>query len=450
MTKKLLLVNPKYEGETWWNGKHTMVSPYATALLASMVPENWAVEIVDERLRKLTFGEEADLVGITSMACLVPKARKIAKGFMDKGIPVVLGGYYASACPENASEGFTSVVSGEAESVFPEVLRDAEKGDLKRIYHGGHGEISTKPARFDLLPGSYAVYTVQTSRGCSNGCSYCSIPVMYGNGRRFRDLDTVLEEVKLVPNDRILFADDDIFGVKEKDKERAQEMLRRLASETNKKWSAETTIYGANDEALLELAARSGCVNLLIGFDSPNTASLREVRKGINLTSPSGFEEYVCRTVEKCHRYGIGVTGVFIFGFDHDGPDVFGRTVKLIKDAGIDTNRFEILTPLPSTPLHGEMQARISDRNLAHYDFSHAVFEPMNMTGEELERYMMEALTETSSLTRSTARALRTAWDVGKANGTGGMIRTLYGTGISYLQNISMGAGAARRLSQYR
>lgn len=449
MTKKLLLVHPKNKEDGWFRGNLTMISPYATALLASMVPENWEVEILDERKRELAF-DGADLVGITAMTALIPHAIEISKHFMDKGIPTVLGGYYASALPQEASRYFTSVVSGEAESVFLELLRDAESGNLKKIYFGGHGEIGPKPARFDLLPDSYSVYTIQTSRGCHNRCTYCSIPVMYGPKRRHRNLDVVLEEIKLVPNDRIVFADDDIFGLSREDKEYANEMLGRMIRETNKKWSAETTIYAANNEKILELAARSGCVNLLIGFDSPNTSSLKEAGKGINLTSPLEFEEYVCRTVEKCHKYGISVTGVFIFGFDHDYKDVFSRTVNLVRKARIDANRFEILTPVPGTLLYDEMQPRIFDHNLAHYDFSHAVFNHGNITPEELERGMLEALIDTSSLPKSELRAARTFYDTARGTGISGLKRAIYGTGVSYLQNEQLAKGAAERLKQYQ
>lgn len=449
MSKKLLLISPKTE--SWWDSNHLNLPPYNLATLAAMTPENWEIEIIDERVKQLDGKENADLVGITVMTSLAPRAYEISETFLKRGIPVVLGGIHPTVCPEEAGKYATTVVRGEAESSFTKLLEDFEKGEIKSVYVGGHDDINVRPARYDLLT-PYGSYLVQTTRGCPYNCEFCSVSTVYGFKRRHRDLETVMKEIQETPTDKdtIVFADDNFFGKTEDDKRYAATLLKKLVG-MNKKWAGQATIDIAYEDEMLELASRSGCTNLLIGFESINEDSLREANKKMNLKI--GADNFI-NAVKRIHNYGISVSGTFIFGFDTDDKDIFERTVEFVRKTGIDANRFEILTPLPGTRLYERLnnKGRIIYRNYPDdwkfYDFSHAVFEPKNMSSEELERYMLEALRETSSFDQSARRAIKTFYDTStwRVISPSDIKRRLYGSGISYRQNAFMGKIALERL----
>jgi radical SAM superfamily enzyme YgiQ (UPF0313 family) len=146
------------------------------------------------------------------------------------------------------------------------------------------------------------------------------------------------------------------------------------------KWYGLTTTLLFEDAALLELTARSGCRGLLMGLESVSTAGLREHRKGFN--NPMRYVEQVARL----HKHGIALQGCFVFGMDADTPGIFMETAKFAVKAQVDLPRFAILTPFPGTPLFARLEAegRILTRDWEQYDGQHVVFQPRNMTPEQL------------------------------------------------------------------
>jgi len=98
-----------------------------------------------------------DLVGITAFTSQANRAYEVAAHFRNLGIPVVMGGIHATVCLDEVMQRVDSVVTREAESVWPQVLEDARHGRLKRRYDGGLADISDVPAaRHDLLAGGFA------------------------------------------------------------------------------------------------------------------------------------------------------------------------------------------------------------------------------------------------------------------------------------------------------
>ena len=92
------------------------------------------------------------------------------------------------------------------------------------------------------------------------------------------------------------------------------------------------------------------------------------------------------RRVALLHDQGIQVNGSFVLGFDHDGPDVFARTVEWIEENRLECATFHILTPYPGTPLFHQMETegRLLHKDWARYDTAHVVFEPKHMTAGDL------------------------------------------------------------------
>jgi radical SAM superfamily enzyme YgiQ (UPF0313 family) len=316
---------------------------------------------------------------------------------------------------------------------------------MKRVYYGSSRSLDTpRIPRFDLLRHKYPIQLVQTKQGCPKGCEYCSVKNVYGVGSRYKSLNQVIAEVNATKCNRILFVDDHFNGINKQDRERTIELLKRLRDETSIKYAIQATVDFADDEKLLRYTSESGCVHALMGFESKNPNSLREVKKTPNLRV--GVDSYK-DGVRKLHDNGLSVSGTFIFGFDSDTRDVFQGTVDFVKDAEIDSNRFEVLTPLPETVLYRRLfnEGRIIytdyPNDWSRYDFLHANFQPKNMSPKELEFGALEATKETSgSFLTCFERALTTV------KNTGLSLSSVYAAGISFLLNKSCGEYAKERL----
>ena len=211
------------------------------------------------------------------------------------------------------------------------------------------------PARHDLLPHGYAFGSVQTTRGCSLNCTFCSVTEFNGARYRQRPVADVVEEFKSIRERRVLIVDDNLIGRKPEHVERAKELFRALAAAgTGKAWIGQTTVNFADDEELLDLAKKSGCMGVFIGFESATPEGLPELGKKSAMLSGRN----IAASVERIHKHGMMVVGSFIIGLDSDRPGV-GR---LIADAavryGVDNMNVLFLTPLPGTRLWRDLEAQ--------------------------------------------------------------------------------------------
>jgi radical SAM superfamily enzyme YgiQ (UPF0313 family) len=404
--RKLLLVLPRnelgYFGKISRSGKAGMVS-LSLPTVAANTPPDWEVEIHDARTGPVDYRRAVDLVGITALTAEITSAYAIADGFRKNGTKVVMGGVHVSALPEEALAHADSVVRGEAEAVWPELLRDAEQGKLKPIYQADHLiEMQNLPIpRRQLLDrklyGS-GFNTIQASRGCPFNCSYCAVSAFFGKKYRTRPLDEVIAEIKQFDTKEFFFVDDNITA----QPEYAKELFRALLP-LKRTWGAQNSINMAKDEELLSLYGRSGGKYAFIGFESLSEKSLKKVNKSWN--SPHGYRE----AIKKIHGARINIIGSFIFGLDDDEPDVFQRTFDFIMDNQIDAAQFHILTPLPGTRLYQEMDqaGRIIERDWARYHTGEVVFTPLKMTREELQQGYFWAYHRTYSMDQVIKRSLR-------------------------------------------
>ncbi|MDA2938563.1 cobalamin-dependent protein, partial [Acidobacteria bacterium AH-259-A15] len=163
--------------ETHWN-QYRVWKPLSLLVLASLTPAEWDVTVVDENLGVPDYAAmpRPDLVGITAFTAQANRAYTVAAEFRSRGVPVVMGGIHATMCLPEASERVDAVVTGEAESIWAQVLEDTRRGTLSRVYTGGLVEMDKVPmARHDLLPVGYRLGSIQTTRGCPLKCSFCSV-----------------------------------------------------------------------------------------------------------------------------------------------------------------------------------------------------------------------------------------------------------------------------------
>ena len=358
---RLYLINPSNPlvssvsvSESRWN-RYRVWKPLSLMVLAGLTPSEWEVTIVDENLGTPDYDSmpQPHLVGITAFTSQASRAYQVAEHFRSLGVPVVMGGIHATMCLDEVMERVDSVVTGEAESIWSQVLDDARRGGLKRRYEGGHPDINRfVSARHDLLSGRYAFGAIQTTRGCPLNCNFCSVTTFNGAQYRQRPVADVVREFRSIPEKRVLVVDDNLIGTRPEHVARAKELFRALAAANlRKQWIAQATINFADDDELLALAAKAGCRGVFIGFESPTPEGLRELGKKFNLSKGRDFPA----SVRRIQRHKILVVGSFIIGLDVDEPGIGKRIADAASRYQVDTLNTLFLTPLPGTRLWDQM-----------------------------------------------------------------------------------------------
>jgi len=360
---RLYLINPSNPlvsivkvKENRWN-RYRVWKPLSLMVLAGLTPAEWEISIVDENLGAPNYPAmpRPDLVGITAFTSQANRAYEVATYFRRLGVPVVMGGIHATMCVDEVMKRVDSVVTGEAEGIWPQVLDDARHGSMKRRYDGGLAKMNDVPfARHDLLATGYAFGAIQTTRGCPLNCSFCSVTAFNGARYRQRPIPDVVREFRLIREKRVLVVDDNLIGTRPDHIARAKEMFRALAqANLRKEWIAQATINFADDEELLALAAKAGCSGVFIGFESPAPEGLRELGKKFNLLKGRDFRA----SVRRIQRHNIQVVGSFIIGFDIDEPGVGNHIAEVASQYGLDYLNVLFLTPLPGTRLWEQMKS---------------------------------------------------------------------------------------------
>jgi radical SAM superfamily enzyme YgiQ (UPF0313 family) len=382
--------------ESRWN-KYRIWKPLGLLVLAGMTPPDWEITVIDENLNIPDYStmKKPDFVGLTAFTSQSPRAYELASDFRKSGVPVIMGGIHATMCVDEASKYVDSVVTGEAESIWPQVLQDARKGKLKPLYTGERLEMDRVPiARHDLLPSGYQFGSIQISRGCPLNCSFCSVTTFNGGKYRVRPIDKIIEEFKLIKEKNVLIVDDNLIGTKKEHVERAKELFRAMIKEKiNKRWCTQVTINMADDEELLELAAKSGCFGVFIGFESSTREGLEELNKKFNISRINGFTE----AVRRIQRHGIIVTGSFIMGLDVDGKGIGRQVAEASIKYEVDFLNLLYMTPLPGTRLWKEMQSagRIAANNFPddwkYYTLIFPVAKYKNLSWEDMIKENYEA-----------------------------------------------------------
>jgi radical SAM superfamily enzyme YgiQ (UPF0313 family) len=360
---RLYLINPTNPlvssvsaKESRWN-RYRVWKPLSLMVLAGLTPPEWEVVIVDENLGVPDYAAMRwpDLVGITAFTSQAPRAYEVAAFFRRSDVPVVMGGIHATMCVEEVLAQVDSVVTREAEGIWPQVLADARQGGLKRQYDGGFAKISQfAPARHDLLPAGYAFGAIQTTRGCPLNCTFCSVTTFNGAQYRQRPIPEVVREFQSIREKRVLVVDDNLIGTRPEHIARAKDLFRALAhANLHKQWVAQATINFGDDEELLTLAAKAGCRGVFIGFESPSPEGLRELGKKFNLLKGRDFRA----SVRRIQRHSIMVVGSFIIGLDMDKPGIGQQIAQAASRYGVDNLNALFLTPLPGTRLWDQMKS---------------------------------------------------------------------------------------------
>jgi radical SAM superfamily enzyme YgiQ (UPF0313 family) len=357
-----LSLNPEFN-EFWSKSKYTSTyrqnwSGIGTGLLiiASLTPPTYEIELIDENIEDIDFSKNYDLVGITAMTQQATRAYQIADEFRKNKIKVVIGGIHATVLPEEAMGHADSVVVGEAEYLWPQLIGDLLKNELKSYYKNSKQVkmIDSPIPNYQLIKNKkYCVCWVQTTRGCPHNCEFCAASNVYGKKYRHKSIDQIVEEIKAIKRYlgliRIGFGDDNIFA----DKKYARELLDKLRL-LNIRWAAQTDVSVAEDKNLLKMLKECGCTFLFIGFESLSEESLRKVDNANGWKSKKilNYKKYI----REIQSHGIGIMGSFIIGLDADRCTVFKEIRDFIADNNLYDAQVSIATPLPGTLFRKKME----------------------------------------------------------------------------------------------
>ena len=351
-----------------------VITPRWLYVLAAATPDRYGTPaIVDETLQPFDLDSlaEGDLVGIgihTANALRGYELGRLARG---RGAVVVFGGIHSTLFPDEVREhGHAhTIVTGDGDLVWPQLLRDCEQGAPQAQYDGGRvsGE-SFSPARWDLLPpDKYMWGSVQTVRGCPKHCSFCSVWRTDGQKPRQREVSAVIREIVALRRKGfrfVLLADDNFYPVtladlaaadRRSDKrqlgtltalrqERFDLMAQLEQLPDDMVFYTQITMEAAEDPEFLAAMKRARIRGALVGVESVTPEGLKAVFKNFN----DAGEGLVTR-LQAFRSAGVHVLGSFIFGLPTDRPETFEATADLAQRAGVTFAQFVMLTPFPGT-----------------------------------------------------------------------------------------------------
>ena len=385
----------KYIG-TW------KMEPLTIAVLQSLTPGDVETEFYDDRIEGIDYETKTDLVAITVETYTAKRSYQIAAEYQKRGIPVVMGGYHVTLIPEEAQAHADSLILGNAESVWPEMIEDARQQKLKPVYRGDTAFTDAPPDKLIFSGKKYLpISLVETGRGCRHMCEFCAIASYYDCRYYSRRIEHIVADIRLSTNKYHFLVDDNLVA----DFAHAKALFRAITP-LGIKWSGQGTLSMARDTELLKAMKASGCELILIGFESLEEENLRQMNKSWS----QAFGE-VNELVNRIHDAGIGIYATFVLGYDSDTPKTIEKTLDFARKHSFYTAAFNHLLPFPGTPLYD----RLKEQNrLIHdkwwleedYHYGEAAFQPKHMSPEELSRCCRSARKEFAGLATVLRRGL--------------------------------------------
>lgn len=381
--------------------------PMSMSILAARTPGDIEVTFYDDKIEIIPEHDHPDLVAITVETFTARRAYELARRYRQKGITVVMGGYHPTFLPEEALLHADAIVAGDAEGAWEQVLADFKHDRLQRVYTGGNSS-SLDEVRLDksIFAGKkyMPVEPVQYGRGCRFTCDFCSIRAFYKDNLRVRPIKSMVEELtSLNKRKLVFFADDNLFS------SRAElEMLLDALRPLNLRWSCQISIDVARDEILLDKMAESGCVFVLIGFESLSRENLKQMGKPWNHVAGDYRQ-----VVRKLHQRKVAVYGTFVFGYDHDTAETIDQSLEFALQAKLEIANFNPLTPTPSSPLYERLkqEGRLLSPTWwldSEYRYGDPIFIPKKMDPVTFARKCFEAKKEFYSWRSIASRVLGT------------------------------------------
>ena len=402
---RLTIIHPcigRRTGERYIRG--WQMEPLAPAVLASLSPADVEIKFYDDRMEPIPFDEPTDLVAISVETYTAKRAYQIASEYRRRGVPVSMGGFHATLVPDEVSEYAESVVVGEAEDQWPQVIADFRAGRMQRMYRASDRPslAGVKPDRSIFEGRKYLpIGLVEAGRGCHLRCEFCAIQSFFESTQNRRPAAEIIDELRQIDRKLIFFVDDNFTS----HIDQAKDLMRQLVP-LKIKWVSQASIHAAHDEEFLRLARDSGCQALLVGLESLNRDTLKRMQKSFNMMK-GGYDV----AFSNFRRHGIRLYITFMLGYDGDNGDAFRQNVNFARQNRFFMVSFNHVTPFPGTPLY----SRLRDEGRLLYDrwwldpeyrYGMLPFVPTGMTPEEARLGCLRARADFYSLASIFKRGL--------------------------------------------
>jgi radical SAM superfamily enzyme YgiQ (UPF0313 family) len=367
------------------------MEPLPMAAIAGLTPGDVEIRFHDDRLDAIPFDEPTDAVVISLETYTARRAYQIGSEFRRRGVPVIVGGFHATLVPEEAERFAEAVIVGEAEDVWPTVVDDLRHGVLRKRYQ------ATERPSLDRIQADRSIFRskrylpirlIETGRGCRFPCNFCAIQAFFDRTHRSRPIDQVVAELQILRDTTkvFFFVDDNFVG----DMEFAKELLRALIP-LKLRWITQMSINAAHDEEFLDLLARSGCMGVLIGFETLDDGNLLAMNKRFNKMN-GGYEQ----ALNNLRRHHVRVYATFVFGYENDTRASFDQVIEFAMEQRFYIAAFNHLTPFPGTALYEQLkrEGRLRfgawwlDRD---YRYNDLPFLPARLSPDEVTRLCIEA-----------------------------------------------------------
>lgn len=399
---KLLLVNP------FLNNKFNLIPPVSLGVIAALTPKEWDVEILDEAIDAIDYSIKYSLVAILTNTLNIERTYKICKEFKSKSIPVILGGWHSSSVPDESIIFCDSVLIGNAEHIWDKVIRDVENNNLQKRYFSTNNEFDFVSPDNSYFKEKYFTNAIETSRGCSNNCSYCGIHIIDHQSHKRKSVEQVINEITACKESHFFIVDNNFYG---NDDEYLttlfEEIIRR---KIKKKWSTPISVNFFKNEKLVSLASKSGAALFLIGFDTDTRSNLSKLKKENRNVSADIFDEYQ-RIVKLCHKYKILVSSNVMIGLEDDTEESINNRIAFFKRLKLDFCIGVIMTPLPNTVLFnkllkgGHLNFLNFPEDWKQYSYSNNVIKHDNISSEKLNELVRSANKSLSNTFISTMKS---------------------------------------------
>jgi len=382
------------------------MEPLSLGLLAGLTPPGVDCRLFDDRIDEIDYDEPTDLVAINVETFTARRAYEIAAEYRARKVPVVMGGMHATLIPEEVAEHADAVFTGDAETLWPQVIADVHAGQLRPRYDSAIGvpQPGVMPRR-DLYAGKkyLPVSLLQFGRGCRFNCEFCAVSQYFGHCHYARPVAEVVEEIASQPRRDLFFVDDNFVS----NPAAVKDLLRALIP-LKVRWVSQASIEHTRDPEMMRLFVESGCMGNVIGFESLDIENLQQMHKAANITAFDGYAQAVA-TLRDHH---LQTWAAFALGYDFDTVESIHQTCEWGISNHFTFAAFNVLMPYPATPFYKRLKAEgrllYDGRWWLHpdYSFNHAAFCPKRMTADELTEAAWDCRTRWSSWASIAKRTL--------------------------------------------